>query len=210
MDKIGGDYYDFHTTRDSLGILIADVSGHGIPGAFLASMTNMAFKQNVEKSQNCTELMSALDRILSAKSVKSMFVTATYLHLNLSDMKFECCNRGHCRPLLHRRQTGLVHEIGKKGPPLGIGMDSFGEGTLENQGEELLSGDRFILFTDGIVEAISPDKEEFGEDRLREVIVESSLLNTHDLLNSIVDAHSSFIKGMERCDDMTLVIIDVL
>lgn len=206
MDKVGGDFYDYVFTKNSVSIIMADVSGHGIPGAFLATISKMGFQTFAETSANGSELMMSLDRLISERAVKSMFVTAVYARFLRDTMEMKYTNCGHCFPMIYGASRGDIVELASIGRPLGA---SFGLEPVE-QTVKLQSGDRILLYTDGIVETLNENEEEYGEERLKGFLRDNYRKTTREFSDRLFDSLRVFSGKDERIDDISLTIVDVL
>lgn len=206
MDKIGGDFYDYTVKDDRLGLIVADVSGHGIPGAFLATVSKMGFQQAVAVTTAGPELMSRLDDLITERAVKSMFVTAVYADFELEKKRFHVTNCGHCPPLIYNTSRGYALEAGVTGRPLGL---SFGKKPRVSS-VDLLKGDRVLLYTDGIVETLDPQDKEYGTERLVEFLRVHYHKKAPEFAALLFESLREFARSDETIDDISLVIVDVL
>lgn len=206
MDKVGGDFYDYRIDKDNLGIIIADVSGHGIPGAFLATVAKMGFEYFSGMAQNGSVLMMNLDRLISERAVKSMFVTALYTNIDACTMTMTYTNCGHCYPILYGENRGGVMELASVGRPLGV---SFGVYPAEQE-IKLEHKDRILLYTDGIVETLNDEDEEYSEERLKDFLYRNYRLPSREFSDNLFDSLRDFSGRDDTMDDISLTIVDVL
>lgn len=207
MELVGGDLYDFHYNGDNgIGILIADVSGHGIPAALISSMVKIAFYlQNTTFNQPDNLLMN-IHRTIYGKC-ETHFVAATYVYVDMFGKKLLHSNAGHSPLVIHRRSTGEIIKVKSRGKILGL---------LEVENIELvefdiLAGDRIILYTDCVIEARNLNGELFGEARFYEYIENCSTDNADHFVRSLTDRlekWSSERGGFE--DDLTIIVADVI
>jgi len=205
-DKVGGDFYDFYTKVQGLGIFIADVSGHGIPAAFIASCTKMAFNYSAAHAENGSQLLKRMDVSIARRAVQSMYVTAVYAEINYANRTLAYCNAGHCPILLHRRADDTVEFLKAKGSPLGLMTGK----PFEERILPLLSGDRIIFFTDGLTESVDMAKKPFGEDRFKEFIRTGRERSAGELTTSVIQEIINFTGRARLEDDSTIVVVDVL
>ena len=165
---VAGDLYDFlQIDERRAGIVVADVSGHGIPAALVASMVKIAVSSHAALAADPAAMLAALNTTL-ARDVRRGFVTATYLYFDGSAV--QVANAGHPAPLLLR--NGVIREIGATNPLLG----RFRTATYSATTIELQRGDRIIAYTDGVVEARNARGEEFGEERLHALMKHGAAL----------------------------------
>lgn len=205
MDKVGGDFYDYHCSPDNLGVILADVCGHGIPGAFLATVSKMGFQYFAENSANGRDLMINLDRLIAERTVKSMFVTALYAKFDVRSMSVRFTNCGHCFPLVYGANRPSVVVPASVGRPLGA---SFGLEPVEKE-VQLCHGDRILLYTDGIVETMNESDEEFGDDRLQTFLRENYLLPSGEFARKLFESLRRFAGTDDKIDDISLAVVDV-
>lgn len=189
---VAGDLYDFLELGERRGgVFVADVSGHGIPAALVASMVKVAVSSQTRFADDPGSLLRELNAIL-ARDVRRGFVTATYLFFD--GLSVQVANAGHPAPLLLR--NGEVRELGAVNPLLG----RFKSASYTAAATELQPGDRIIAFTDGITEATNARGEAFGEERLYALLRERA---------DIIEAVLAWRGGRGDADDLTLVTIDV-
>ncbi len=206
MDKVGGDFYDYYTRDGRLGLIVADVSGHGIPGAFLATVAKMGFQSLAREFDNGPALMSRLDELITQRAVKSMFVTAVYARIDTRTMEMRLTNCGHCSPLVYGPSRTEVLEAPSASRPLGL---SFGMSPSE-QLIPLLKGDRILLYTDGILETMDAVDQEYGTDRLCSFLIGNHRQSSDDFAQGLMESLRDFSGTDEKIDDISLTIVDVL
>ncbi len=202
MAEVGGDFYDFVEHTDGFGVLIADVSGHGIPAALIASMVKMAFSLNRELAASPGKMLTALNQVLCEK-VDNHFVTASYYFVDFKHCQIRHANAGHPPLFLIDRNTGGIHDRKTRGGFLGVFPDiSHVEGT-----DELRPGLRLLQVTDGVLESRSKAGAEFGIGKLKEIISDSladETEETADLIMQELRTHNPAYFD----DDVTFVLID--
>ena len=201
MSEVAGDFYDFLVVDEMrLGVLIADVSGHGVPAALVASMVKVAIAAQAEHADDPAKVMTGLNSILTGK-MQGQFVTAAYLFLDLETGMGRYSAAGH-PPLLHYcAASNSIQSVVENGLLLGVlPFASYTSKTLT-----VGHGDRFLLYTDGVLEA-SLRGEEFGEDRIKLVL--SQPLSAVQLCASLSKEVSAWSKGVAG-DDITIVAVAV-
>jgi phosphoserine phosphatase RsbU/P len=207
MSSVAGDFYDFIVVDEKrLGILIADVFGHGLPSALIASMLQSAFAAQSAHASDPVRVLSALNRALFGK-FRSHFVTAAYIFLDLEKSSVNYAGAGHPPLLVWRKRSGNVTEVLENG----IFLGPFHDSTYSAVPLSLEDGDRIILYTDGIVEAKNSSREEFGMDRLKEMVEANHALPADQFADSLLDSvarWSANISGHTQSDDITLLAID--
>jgi len=162
MTQVAGDFYDFVELPDGrLGVLVADVSGHGVPAALIASMLKMAFVSHASAAADPAELLAKLNGALCGH-FSSHFVTAVYAVIDASAGTMVYSGAAH-PPLLVRRSDGRVDELSENGLMLG----AFDFAQYANASTELGAGEQVLLYTDGLAEGSNVADEEFGIERLK-------------------------------------------
>jgi|GEM_PF-168692 len=200
--SVAGDLYDFlRIDAHRIGVIVADVSGHGVPAALIASMVKVSVSSQARLAHDPAAMMRELDQTLR-REVRREFVTATYLWFDMEHRSVEVTNAGHAPPLLFR--SGMFLELGVPGPLLG----RFANATRTTSKIALESGDRIVAFTDGIVEARDVRDEQFGEDRLKEIIRRCTDRDVAAVATEVFAAVHRW-RG-EDADDLTIVVIDVM
>jgi phosphoserine phosphatase RsbU/P len=196
--SVAGDLYDFISLDHAgVGLLVADVAGHGVPAALIASMVKIAVSSQSRLADDPAAMLTALNETLR-REVRRAFVTATYLHFDVAQRSVAVSNAGHPAPLLLR--DGKFRELGTNGILLG----RFGTARYESQRTSLVPNDRIVTWTDGIVEARNARAEAFGEERLRDIV------QSGGSAGAVIDAVHRW-RGRDRddADDLTIGIIDV-
>jgi phosphoserine phosphatase RsbU/P len=207
MSSVGGDFYDFIVVdKNHLGILIADVFGHGLPSALIASMLQSAFAAQSAQASDPVRVPSALNRALFGK-FRSHFVTAAYIFLDLEKCVLNYAGAGHPPLLVWRKSSASVAEVLENG----IFLGPFHDSTYSAIPLSLEAGDRIILYTDGIVEAKDSSGGEFGMDRFKGMVEEHHALPADRFADTLLEGvarWSETISGPSQSDDITLVAID--
>lgn len=205
---VGGDLYDFHIINDrKVGVMIADIAGHGIPAALVASMVQMAYSFYKSVYAEPSQLFGKINTIMCGYS-HGQYLTACSVYIDLDSMKMYHTNAGH-RPIIIWRkieQRLFTDKIYDR--PMGIFTDS----VYRINELELKDHDRIILYTDGIVEARNHEKMIFGDDRLHELIINYQHLNADELADCIVASvkrWSGLSDAESLVDDITIIIIDI-
>jgi len=204
--EVGGDFYDFiPIAKEKWGLVIADVSGKGIPAALFMALSRTLIRASTIGNPTVANAIEKANELIFADSKSSMFVTLFYAIVDSQKMKLKYINAGHNPPLLFRASTGDVHLLKAEGIVLGVLEDI----RLKEAEIELTRGDVVVLFTDGITDANNEKKEEFGEERLIKVIRENSTLSAQDLMVKIQGEVMAFAGEQPQFDDITLMILKV-
>ncbi|MEQ8353589.1 MAG: SpoIIE family protein phosphatase [Leptospiraceae bacterium] len=206
MVNVGGDFYDFQQDERSLSLIIADVSGHGVPAALIVSVLKMAYVFQGKESILPHELLAGLNEMLYG-NVGHEFVTACALQIDLEKKVLYLANAGH-PPLLHwKKSTKEIAQYRPFGRPMGLLTD----GAYElSQPVSLESGDRVFIYTDGAFEASSPEGVLFGMEELVRSFAESTEIEIHAWLTQLMDRLIDYSGGPgEIDDDIAVIAIEV-
>ena len=214
--EVGGDYYDFLPLEGGrLGILIADVSGKGTSAAlYMAELKGLMLSLSRLHASPRRLLIDA-NRIISNHLDSRSFITMTYAVMDLQARTFTYARAGHC-PLLYRPGANGTRDCGVKilapdGLVLGLKIDNgeMFERLLQEETIALTPGDLFVLFTDGISEAMNPAEECFGEGRLGELIDQHGSKPFEELRERILGEIRVFVGTASQHDDMTMLLLKV-
>ena len=203
-DSVAGDFYDFLPVNGrGLTVVVADVSGHGVPAALIASMIKVAVAAEAADAESPARLLTGMARIFDGQ-LKSQFITAACIAVDPDAGRLLYAGAGHPPPLLWRARDRTVHELEGGGPILG----RFRRAIYHETAEPLEPGDRIVLFTDGIPEARNPSGEPFGDARLQEHLATHAGLAAEALAGSLLERISAWTGrsgGFE--DDLTLIVL---
>jgi len=207
MSSLAGDFYDFlRVDEQHVGILIADVSGHGLPAALIASMLQTALAAQSPHASDPAQVLSGLNQALYGRFERH-FVTAAYLFVDMENSTVNYAGAGHPPLLLWRARTGTTTAYTENGFLLGPFPDS----SYSTLTFSLEKGDRIVLITDGIVEAKDSAAREFGIDRLRQIMESGHDLPGNRFAEALLQRLSSWSEraiGANQSDDITLLVID--
>ncbi len=201
---VGGDYFDVLPFDGEIcGLCIADVAGKGLPAALLMSNLQAAVRGLASPSVSPEALCARLNALLCRNIASDRFVTLFYAHLDGPARQLRYVSAGHNPPfVLHR--DGSHERLREGGLVLGVfANQSFKSGTVELQ-----SGDRMVLYTDGVTEASNSEDEEFGEDRVLQVLQQDPTRTAVEIQKNILQAAAQFSRGPWQ-DDATLLVIAV-
>jgi sigma-B regulation protein RsbU (phosphoserine phosphatase) len=203
MTAVAGDFYDFlELDRERLGVLVADVSGHGVPAALIASMVKVALAAQHARADHPAAVLRGLNDVLCGR-LGGQYVTAAYLFIDAASGLLRYAAAGHPPMLRAPRRGQEVDAIEQNGLVLGI-LPTADYHELE---QPLEAEDRLLLYTDGLVEAANASDELFGLDRLKGAVGSGLSLTPDgaaDALLRDLDAWS----GRPASDDLTLVLLD--
>lgn len=202
MTSVAGDFYDFILADDTqAGLLIADVSGHGVPAALIASMVKVAATSQRANAADPSHFLSGMNAVLCGNT-QEQFVTAAYLHLDSQSQELRYSAAGHPPMLLLR--DGKVLEITENG----LILAAFDFATFANAVHPLEPGDRFLLYTDGLVDAANAKGDFFGQDALSAVLRQTAELAPSAASDRIITAVQKWSASQD--DDLTVLICDYI
>ena len=200
---VGGDFYDvIRLGEDRVGLVMADVSGKGLPAALFMALTRSLVRAEAQRYVSPRETLLRVHQLLQEMSRTELFVTVLYGVLDLAAETFYYTRAGHERPILHSPGSGECRCLEGEGMFLGI-VDPV---IMEERSHHLLPEDRIVLFSDGITDASSPDGQFFGRQRLMAAIAESETATARDLCDGIIRRVETFQSGAEQFDDMALLV----
>ena len=199
---VGGDYYDYIKYRDGrVAVVLGDVAGKGMSAALLMSNLQPRVQMLAEEELDLGTLMSRLDRSLADHCPSNRFITLFFGLIEPTTGKLTYCNAGHNPPLLVRA-SGKVDTLPAIGTVLGI-LPDLG---YEQQEARLEPGDLLALFSDGVTETANTKDEEFGEDRLADLLKERREDPAASIVKGVIQALDEFSGPAPAADDVTLVI----
>ncbi|MCL2219860.1 MAG: SpoIIE family protein phosphatase [Chitinispirillia bacterium] len=199
--EVGGDFYDFFfIDNNTLAMIVADVSGKGVPAALFMVIAKTLIKNNAQSGKRPGEIFESVNNMLSENNEAGMFVTAFMGFLDIPSGKFTYVNAGHNPPAL---RSGGRYELLKVKPGFVLaGMEGIkyaeGEITLQKGGE-------LFLYTDGVTEAMNNGKAMFGEKRMIEAVNKYSALDLREFAESVKGEIEKFTDGAEQADDITML-----
>jgi sigma-B regulation protein RsbU (phosphoserine phosphatase) len=206
--EVGGDFYDFVEMSDAkLGFVIGDVTGKSVSGALVMSASRSIFRMLSEEQLTVGEIMTRAN-LRTKKDIKSgMFVALIYAVLNSKDRSLSLCSAGQTQPVHLSAKTGKARLVETEGDTFPLGI--LEEVDYQETRLELEPGDRVILYTDGIVEAMNARQEMFGFERLLEVVRGAKSLTADSLLKVIIDQVDDFAGDAAQHDDLTAIVVSV-
>jgi sigma-B regulation protein RsbU (phosphoserine phosphatase) len=200
MTSVAGDFYDFLVGNDTqAGLLIADVSGHGVPAALIASMVKLAATSQRAHAADPAQLLTGMNVALCGNT-QSQFVTAAYVHLDAEAGELRYSAAGHPPMLLLR--NGEARGIEENG----LMLAAFDFAAYSNAAQPLHPGDRLLLYTDGIVEAANADGDFFGAEALMAEMQKTARLSPGEAADSILAAIRRWSATQD--DDWTVLVCD--
>jgi sigma-B regulation protein RsbU (phosphoserine phosphatase) len=206
MTAVAGDFYEFVCTPNHVGILVADVSGHGIPAALISSMIKVAMQSVAMHSDDPAQVLGGLNRILSSEACGQL-ASAAYVWIDAEHRKALYSAAGHPPLLCWRNCSGGLERVESNGLLFGISPDS-DYPVCEVPLEAL---DRIVLYTDGLTEPENAAGEAFGDRRLERVTRENRSLPAAELSRELLlELRKWQPAGVSQQDDITLIVVDVV
>ena len=202
--EVGGDFYDyFMLDEQHLAIVVADVSGKGVPAAFFMAISRTLLKANALFLHSPAACINRLNQVLCLENEHMMFVTAFYGILNLKSGEFMYVNAGHNPPVkldLNNRGTFFPYT---KGVPLAVVEDY----VYVEEKTTLKVGESIVFYTDGVTEALNDEQALFGQDRFKCVLENISEADRDKVPECVIQALGEFSEGTPQADDITCVIV---
>jgi phosphoserine phosphatase RsbU/P len=203
MTAVGGDFYDYATSWGGLAVLVADVTGHGVPAALTAAMVKVAFAAQREEASHPAAALARVNRTLMDVNA-SGFVTAAWVYLDASAGRMRYAAAGHPPMLVWRAETGTVESVTSNG----LLMGAFADAEYTEVERPFAPGDRLLLYTDGVMEAANAADEEFGLDRLEAVLTETAPLALPAQADAILERLAAWRGAVAQGDDVTVVLLE--
>jgi serine phosphatase RsbU (regulator of sigma subunit)/anti-sigma regulatory factor (Ser/Thr protein kinase)/methyl-accepting chemotaxis protein/transposase len=207
---VGGDYFDFvWVDENTLGIVVADVSGKGVPGSLVMTMIRTAIRLEARGNRSAVDILSRVNDFVTDDVKKGMFVTIFLVVLDSINRKISFASAGHNPMVLYRHDIDKTYFLNPRGIPLGITLPediSFSE-SIEAESIKLKKDDILIVYTDGITEAMNNRREQYGIKRFLQFIKTYSILTPEEFVEKLNEEIMEFTAGAAQNDDITLVAI---
>ena len=210
--EVGGDFYDVIPPPDLPGqgkktaILIADVSGKGMPAALFMALSQTVVRVLSTSHASPVDLIASANPIITSRSHSGMFVTLFYGILDPESGSLSFVNAGHNPPFILRAGSLKTEELFASGAALGI----FADGRFREYTIRLSPGDLLVLYTDGITEARNREGEEFGTGRLMDTVRELAPKTPQEIVDAVVSRVMTFAGSEPQADDITILVVRVL
>lgn len=207
--EVGGDFFDviplevIPIEKGTFGLLIADVSGKGIPAALFMALSRIVVRVNASRHPDPALVMRDANNIIAQNAKSGMFVTLFYGVLSEQNRTLTYVNAGHNPPLVFRRQDGSIVRLTPTGMFLGgLEHQEYKSGTVD-----IGPGDIAILYTDGITEAVNGSGELFGEERLKLIIRSQADLPAAGIIEKVFQSVACFVGDRPQSDDITVMVV---
>jgi serine phosphatase RsbU (regulator of sigma subunit) len=206
-EATGGDYFDYLSMADGcLGIVVADVTGHGVGPALLMAETRAYLRTLAANARDAGDLLTRANRVLAEDVDFERFVTAILARLDPRSLSLEYASAGHPSGYVLDAAGQVKARLKRLGVPLGIQPDI---DYAASPKVALSAGDIVLLLTDGIEESMSPDNSFFGVDRILEVMRAHAGRSAGEIVEALFRAVRDFSEGLPQLDDLTVVVVKV-
>jgi len=202
--EIGGDYFDFLTLRSGeMGIAFGDVSGHGLTSGIVMAMAKAALLVQVDVDPSPRVVMDVLNEIVIKTAPKRIMMTFFFGVLDSATQQLRFSSAGHLDPYVYRARDGRLEALSSWGFPLGVRRrDPFREHAVGFD-----PGDRLILYSDGLIEALDDDGNPFGFDRFEQVLRACGPKSAEEIKKTLLQSIRKFTRNRPPEDDQTLVVV---
>jgi len=210
-DETGGDYYDFlefdQPAQGKIGIVVGDVSDHGIPSALLMATVRALIRQRCSSFGKIDRVVSDVNRQLAADVKDSgRFMTLFYAEVDRPNDAIRWISAGHEPAIVYDPATDSFSDLnGSNNLPLGV----FADADFKEKQRELAPGQVILIATDGIWEARNPDGKMFGKDRIYRIVRQNAAARAAEIQNAVLESLRDFQKDARLEDDLTLVVIKI-
>jgi len=208
--EVGGDYYDFfEVDENSIGIVVADVSGKGIGSSMVMTMIRTSMRLEARGNKRASYVLHKVNKVAMGDIRKGMYVTMFYVILDAKKRIVNYSSAGHNPMIIYREGTQSVSFLNPGGIAVGIDLGDPEEfkKRITSEKLKLRKGDLLFIYTDGITEAMNEKREQFGEQRLVDFIKKYHFLPANAFKQKLNDEISAFTKGYPQSDDITFVVV---
>lgn len=208
--EVGGDYYDFvQVDDDTIGVVVADVSGKGVPGSLVMTMIRTALRMEARGNRNASDVMAKMNAFVTDDMKKGMFVTMFYVILDSKNRVISYASAGHNPMILYRHETRETFFLNPRGFPVGISLpdETLFRRSISLEKVRLKRDDMLVIYTDGVTEAMNERREQYGEDRLVNMVKSNGLLSPDEFIARLDADIKDFTSGYPQSDDITVVAI---
>jgi len=204
--EVGGDYYDIlQLDNDHVGIVVADVSGKGIPASMIMTMARSLIRMESERNLSTADTLKKVNRILARDLRRGMFVTALYYILNIRTGILTVSSAGHNPLIVWRKDRNSYELINPNGIALGFDRGPVFDRTVQEESIQINQGDVIIGFTDGVVETMNQNNQEFGSERFYKLLGTLYKLEPPQIIDSVISTLSEYKGRIPQHDDITIV-----
>jgi sigma-B regulation protein RsbU (phosphoserine phosphatase) len=206
--QVSGDYFDYIKVDDErLGVVIADVSGKGVPASLIMAICRSVLRAEARLAKSPAEVLRKVNRQLYPDIKEDMFISMAYVILDHKNNHVTLSRGGHDAPLLHRAKSGQVEVLKPPGMALGIDSGDVFDRITGDLSVPLERDDCLVLYTDGVTEALDVNGEEFGLDRMVRSLRASASEGAQGVIDRITADVRNFATGRPQHDDITLIVV---
>lgn len=208
--EVGGDYYDFvEVDDDTVGVVVADVSGKGVPGSLVMTMIRTALRMEARGNKNASDVMAKMNEFVTDDMKKGMFVTMFYVILDSQNRIISYASAGHNPMILYRYETNETYFLNPRGFPVGISLpdETLFRNSINVEKIKLKKDDMLLIYTDGVTEAMNARREQYGEERLLSMIKQYGHLHPKAFIEKLDLDIKKFTGGNPQNDDITIVAV---
>ena len=207
--EVGGDYYDFiRLSKNKLGIIIGDVSGKGTQAAFYMTLTKGFLKAIAKHTDSPAEVLTKMNELFYENVERGRFISMIYAVVDLENKLIRIARAGH-NPVIYQDIAGKVNLISPNGLALGLEKGDLFSKVITESVEKLESGKTFIFYTDGFTEAVNRKGDEYGLDRMLEIVRSWNYSTASEIKDKMIADVNKFIGKAQQHDDMTMVILKI-
>ncbi len=206
--QVSGDYFDYIKVDDvRLGIVIADVSGKGVPASLIMAMCRSVLRSHASINPSPADVLRKVNRQLFPDMKEDMFISMAYLILDHETGQLTMARAGHDAPLLYTAADGKVARVNPPGMALGVDSGSVFDRLTRNYSIHLNKDDCLVLYTDGVTEALDANGGEFGPERMIQAVQQAAPGGSPAIVKRLTDDLRGFIGAQPQADDITLIVI---
>ena len=207
--EVGGDYYDFiRLSKNKLGIIIGDVSGKGTQAAFYMTLTKGFLKAIAKHTDSPAEVLTKMNELFYENVERGRFISMIYAVVDLENKLIRIARAGH-NPVIYHDSEGKLNLISPNGLALGLEKGDLFSKVITESVEKLESGKTFIFYTDGFTEAVNRKGDEYGLDRMLEIVRSWNYSTASEIKDKMIADVNKFIGKAQQHDDMTMVILKI-
>ncbi|MGB8341673.1 MAG: GAF domain-containing SpoIIE family protein phosphatase [Chthoniobacterales bacterium] len=206
--QVSGDYFDYiRVDDDRLGVVIADVSGKGVPASLIMAICRSVLRAEARLAQSPAEVLRKVNRQLYPDIKEDMFISMAYVILDHKNNHVTLSRGGHDAPLLYRAASGEVEVLKPPGMALGIDSGDVFDRITGDLSVPLERDDCLLLYTDGVTEALDAHGNEFGPERMTRSLRASAREGAQGVINRLTADVRHFVGGHPQHDDITLIVV---